>query len=341
MSHLRLTTPGLFSTIQDLGRFGYGAQGVPVAGVLDPVGLRLANALVGNVDGEAGIEFCGLGPGLVVEAESVRLAVVGPARPILSRDGAATALAVGRCHLLHRGDVLALGAVNGAASAVLVVEGGFDLAPVMGSLSTFVRAGIGPLGGRPLVAGCMLPLRRDRASEGPLLALSAPFDHGRGAVRVMLGPQAEYFTETALEVLASAEFIVGRDADRMGLRLEGPRLEHKGEAGIASDGLVRGCIQVPGNGQPIVLLADHQTVGGYAKIATVISADLPRVGRMVPGDRLRFRVVDLAEAETARNALERAIQSARSSLRALAGELDLDALYSANLVSGMVNGETP
>lgn len=339
MSALVVLAPGLHSTLQDLGRHGYQALGVPVAGVLDPVALRLANALVGNPPGEAGLELCTVGPRLRVEAASVRLAVCGPARLSAWRDGAGRDLEPDRTHLLVRDEILTIGALDGAATAILAVAGGFDLAPVLGSLSTYTRAGLGPLGGKALGAGAILPLRRARAEGGADRRLAAPFDYGAGPLRVMPGPQAERFTPAALATLLASDYTVAKDADRMGLRLDGPRLEHVGEAGIASDGLVSGCIQVPGNGQPIVLLADHQTVGGYAKIATVISADLPRLGRAVPGTRLRFRAVGLAEAQAARRRLDQAVAAAVAGVRPVGGGLDLDALYSANLVSGMVKAE--
>lgn len=336
MSRLHVLSPGLYTTIQDFGRFGYQAQGVPVAGVLDPVGLRLANALVGNREGEAGLEICALGPRLSVDATSLRIAVCGPIRLALIRGGEERLLGVDRSHLLLRGDVLALGGVTAAATAVLAVEGGFDLLPVMGSLSTYVRAGIGPLGGKPLVQGSVLPLRQEEAKARDCLALAAPFDYGQGPIRVMAGPQAGHFTPRAMEVLLSSEYRVGKDADRMGVRLDGPELEHVGDAGIASDGLVSGCIQVPGNGHPIVLLADHQTVGGYAKIATVISADLPRLGRVIPGTILRFQLVNSIQAQTARRNLEQSIQAAVTSMTQNEGSLDLEALYRVNLVSGVI-----
>ena len=340
MAELAVIAPGLVSTIQDFGRFGWRELGVPVAGALDPVGLRLANALVGNPGGMAGIEICYRGPTLRVEADSVRLAVCGPARLRLSAgDGATRTFAADRSHRLTRGDVLEIGGLSGASVATLAVSGGFDLPPVLGSLSTAVRAGIGPLGGRPLAAGTLLPLCRAAAPDGPDLALAEPMDYGEGPVRVVMGPQADHFTEEALAAFLSQSFTIGRESDRMGLRLEGPILRHKGGADIPSDGLVSGCIQVPGSGAPIILLADHQTVGGYAKIATVISADLPRLGRMMPGSRIGFAQVTVEAAEAARRALESAVMRKIAGLRRLGGGefIDLSALYDSNLVSGVVD----
>lgn len=337
---LTVVRPGLFATIQDLGRVGYQELGMPVAGALDPIALRLANALVGNPAGTAGVEIALLGPALKVEADSVRVAVVGPMALRLEREGEPPApLEPHRTHRLVRGDVLALGAVTGASVAYLAVAGGFALEPFLGSLSTYVRAGIGPLGGKPLGDGARLPLVRDAAPEGADVELPEPPDYGSGPVRVVLGPQDDRFTDAAVETFLSVPYRVGKDADRMGLRLEGLTLAHKGSADIPSDGLVTGSIQVPGNGQPILLLNDHQTAGGYAKIATVISADLPRVGRLRPGDALAFRAVGVEEAEAIRRRQEQAIAGLIRGIRKVrpAGGVDLDALYSENLVSGVVD----
>ena len=337
---LTVVRPGLFATIQDLGRFGFQELGMPVAGALDPVALRLANALVGNPQGMAGLEIALLGPVLRVESPAVRIAAVGPLAMALEREGEALQpLEPHRSHTLRQGDLLRLGAVDGASVAYLAVAGGFALAPVMGSLSTYVRAGIGPLGGRPLGQDDRLPLVRDSAPDGPDMELPQPPEYGVGPLRVVLGPQDDRFTEQALATFLSATYHVGKQADRMGLRLEGPVLKHRGSADIPSDGLVTGSIQVPGNGQPILLLNDHQTAGGYAKIATVISADLPRAGRLRPGDRLSFQAVTVDEAEAIRRRQEQAISGWIRAIRPVrpAGGIDLEALYAENLISGTVD----
>ncbi|MFP5515208.1 MAG: biotin-dependent carboxyltransferase family protein [Alphaproteobacteria bacterium] len=337
---LTVMRPGLFATIQDLGRFGFQELGMPVAGALDPMALRLANALVGNPQGMAGLEIALLGPVLRVDAASVRIAAVGPLAISLEREGEASRpLEPHRSHSLRQGDLLRLGAIDGASVAYLAVAGGFALATVMGSLSTYVRAGIGPLGGRPLGQDDRLPLVRDSAPDGPDVELPQPPDYGTGPLRVVLGPQEDRFTEQALATFLSADYHVGKQADRMGLRLEGPALRHRGSADIPSDGLVTGSIQVPGNGQPILLLNDHQTAGGYAKIATVISADLPRAGRLRPGDRLSFQAVTVDEAEAIRRRQEQAISGWIRAIRPVrpAGGIDLEALYAENLISGTVD----
>jgi biotin-dependent carboxylase-like uncharacterized protein len=341
-ARLTVLEPGLHTTVQDFGRFGFQALGVPTAGALDPVGLRLANALAGNRPGEAGLEICHAGPRLLVEGGAdggpVRVAVAGAARLSIHRGGEARPAEAGRTHRLEPGDELAIGAVTDGATAYLAVEGGFALDPVMGSLSTYCRAAIGPLGGRPLFAGAILPLRQPCCADGAERRLGRPMDYGAGPVRVILGPQHDAFTDGAVATLLSAAYRVGREADRMGLRLEGPPLAHRAGADIPSDGLVPGCIQVPGGGAPIVLLADHQTVGGYAKIATAISADLPRLGRLAPGAAVSFAAVTIAEAEAARRRLEEEIRRTIAAIVPISGGgVDLDALYGAELISGMVD----
>nr|WP_295831310.1 biotin-dependent carboxyltransferase family protein [uncultured Azospirillum sp.] len=337
---LTVIRPCPFTTVQDLGRFGYQELGMPVAGALDPLALRLANALVGNPQGMAGLEIALLGPALRVDAPAVRIAAVGPLALTLEREGdAPQPLPPHRSHTLRQGDVLRLGAVDGASVAYVAVAGGFALAPVMGSLSTYVRAGIGPLGGRPLAEGDRLPLARDSVPDGSDVELPQPPDYGAGPLHIVLGPQEDRFTEAAIGTFLSATYRVGKQADRMGLRLEGPALAHRGSADIPSDGLVTGSIQVPGNGQPILLLNDHQTAGGYAKIATVVSADLARAGRLRPGDSLSFQAVTVEEAEAIRRRQEQAIAGWIRAIRPVrpTGGIDLEALYAENLISGTVD----
>lgn len=338
---LVLLRPGPRTTLQDLGRIGWRAMGIPVAGAMDRIGLGLANALVGNPPGTGCLELTLSGPSLRVEADSVRIALAGPARISLTQaDGTRQMLTPDRSWRLARGDRLDIGPIDGSLVAYLAVEGGFAIAPVLGSLSTHLAAALGPLGGGALESG-PLPLCRDSAGPGPERRLTRPLPYGDGPIRLVPGPQAELFTEEALVTLLSSSYRVGARSDRMGMRLEGPPLRHRGRADIVSDGTVAGCLQVPGDGAPILLLADHQTTGGYAKIATAISADLPRLGRALPGDRLEFRLVTVAEAEAARRDQERAIQACLANLEEVAatGRIDLAALYRTELISGVVRGD--
>jgi biotin-dependent carboxylase-like uncharacterized protein len=344
---LRVVAPGLMTTLQDLGRRGYQSLGIPVSGALDAVALAAANAVAGNAPGSGALEIAHLGPTLEVEAESVRVAFAGSAAAIevLPRAGAAGGrrLAPLESVRLERGAVLRIGALGESALGYLAVEGGFDAAPVLGSQSTYTRAGLGGFAGRALRAGDRLPLRRAAAEareEGrlPDLDLAPP-----RRVRVVLGPQDDCFSEGAKRTLLEATFTVSAASDRMGMRLEGPALEHAGGFNIVSDGIAPGSIQVPGNGLPIVLLADRQTTGGYPKIATVIAADLPALGRLAPDASIGFAAVGVAEAEAEHRrhaamlaALPQRVVAARG-----VGGIDTAALLASNLVSGVVSAHDP
>ena len=332
MSHLRVDRPGLSTTVQDLGRRGLQRYGVPVSGALDPLALRLANALVGNAPGTAALEILALGPSLFVAADSVRLALVGTEIG-LTIDG--TPVPAGRSVTVPHGAWVAIGGFTDAASAILAIEGGFDLPPVMGSLSTYGRGGFGGFEGRALKAGDRLPLVRPAATPGAERK-AEPIDYGSGPIRVVLGPQDDWFEPAAVERFFAEPYTVTAEADRMGMRLEGVRLDHARGFNIVSDGIADGHIQVPGTGQPIVLLADRQTVGGYPKIGAVIGADLPRLGRMRPGDRLRFARVEPAEAEAARRAQEIALTGLIARIGPVIVTPTTEQLLTTNLIDGVV-----
>lgn len=342
---LKVVRAGLFDTLQDLGRIGFMALGMPTAGAMDRVGLSLANALVGNPAGTAGIEIGVMGPDLQVEAESVRIALAGPlsASLVEGPDAAPKPIESDRSHLLKRGQVLRVGMVEGSSTAYLAVAGGFSLPRFMGSLSTYARAGVGGFQGRKLAAGDVLPLAREQAPAGDEKKLAQPFDYGSGPIRIVWGPQDGYFSDAGRRTFVEAAYRVSKEADRMGIRFEGPIIEHatsvaKGGADIISDGIAPGAIQVPGAGLPIVLLADRQTVGGYPKIATVASVDLPRLGRLLPGQTVRFAPVTVAEAEALRREQEARLARAIADFRPARppGGIDLGRLYEENLIDGIV-----
>jgi biotin-dependent carboxylase-like uncharacterized protein len=344
MSALKVVRAGLFDTLQDLGRIGFMALGMPTAGAMDRIGLTLANALAGNPANTAGLEIGVMGPDLLVEAESVRVALVGPLSPsLIEGDNATRPLDSDRSHLLKRGEVLRVGMVEGSSTAYLAVAGGFDIHPFMGSLSTYARAGIGGFEGRKLAVDDALPLQRDSAAAGDERKLGGAFDYGSGPIRVIWGPQDDYFSEAGRQTFVSSDYKVSKEADRMGIRFEGPVIEHsttgdKRGADIISDGIGPGAIQVPGAGLPIVLLGDRQTVGGYSKIATVASVDLPRLGRLLPGRTVRFAAITVEEAESLRREQEARLQRAIAGFQVArpAGGIDLTRLYEENLIDGIV-----
>jgi biotin-dependent carboxylase-like uncharacterized protein len=327
---------GPATTVQDLGRWTYQRLGVPVGGALDGTALRLVNALVGNAPTEAGLEFRLVGPDLMADADGVRFAVSGGVEAIIAGEPPVT-LAPWRSVALRRGQTLAVRRVTGSAVGYVAVAGGVAVPTVLGSRATYTRAGIGGLEGRVLREGDRLPLLSDSPGGGDH-ALPAPPRQDDGPLRVVLGPQDAAFTAASRDAFLSETFTVGREADRMGLRLDGPRLAHVKDANIISDGIAAGAIQVPANGQPILLLADRQTVGGYTKIATVISADLPRAGRLMPGAPVRFAAVTADEAVAARRAAEAELAALVRGLVSVPplGGFDEAALLRENLISGVV-----
>ncbi len=337
MSGLRVVSAGFAPTLQDFGRPHVQHIGVPPSGALDPVALRIANALVGNPPETAAIELRVMGPTVEVEAEAVRLALVGTGSPVEILGERRVEAPSHQSIRLTRGRRLRVGGLSDTGVAYLAVEGGFAVEPVYGSLSTYTRARIGGLDGRALRDGDLLALRQPAAAErAEQRCADRSWWSDGDPVRVVLGPQEDYFTADSLAAFFGGEYRITREADRMGVRLDGPVLQHARGHDIVSDGIATGAIQVPGNGRPIVLLADHQTTGGYPKLGTVISADVPRIGRMRPGDALRFAEVSIDDAETARRALEDRIARTIERFGPAEPWLDEEALYRRNLISGFV-----
>jgi allophanate hydrolase len=306
---LRIISPGPHTTVQGKPRIGYQDIGVPASGPLDRVSLRLANALVGNPPDAPALELLLQGPLCEVAAESVRLALVGCAARIEVRSQPPRTIPAGRSVRLTRGVVFRIGPLADSTCAYLAIEGGFAVAPVLGSPSTYVRGGFGGLHGRRLEKGDAVPLAMAAVDARDEQELAEPFDPAyERRIRVVLGPQDDHFTDEGVRTFLSSAYTVSPQADRMGFRLDGPAIRHANDYNIVSDGVVPGSVQVPGTGRPIVLLVDNQTTGGYPKIATVISADLPLVGRRRPGRSMRFTAVSVREAEQARRTQEAEIE---------------------------------
>ena len=338
MSGLRVRAPGLLATVQDGGRVGYRRYGVPTSGVLDRAALALANALVGNGADAAALECLGMGPELEAVDGPVRIAFIGeaPGAAIVRADETRAALRPGQSTTLAPGDRVAFGALA-TLGLVLAVEGGVDVAPVMGSRSTYLRGGFGGTAGRALVAGDLVPVGAEASARAERRLTQDWRVSGDAPIRVVLGPQDDAFTDDGIGAFLGQTFTISASADRMGFRLEGATpVAHRTGPDIVSDGAVAGSIQVPGSGQPIVLLADGQSVGGYTKIATVISADLPALVRRRPGDRVAFAAVTQAQAQDLARAHAKALQAAIDTIEPFVDGLDIQALYDRNLVSGVV-----
>ncbi len=344
--HLIVHDPGVNSTLQDFGRSGAQRWGVPVSGALDCETFTLANLLVGNPPGTGALEALINGPTLEVAADSVRVALAGAGTFLEVRDD------VGRgwrrvpawCSTrLTRGARCRVAGLPETQCAYLAVQGGFAVAPVLGSVATYTRAGLGGWQGRAFARGDRLPLGSDAAEQRPERYLpNPPGAEKERPVRVVLGPQDDRFIPAAVERLLSSVYTVSTSADRMGMRLDGPRLQHKDGFDIVSDGIVAGAIQVPGSGQPIVLLADRQTTGGYPKIATVISADLPAIGRRRSGDTIQFTAVDRQQAATLARERRQWLDRLSRTIAPVQDpyQLSSETLYEQNLISGVVSTTT-
>ncbi len=353
---LEVVSPGALATLQDLGRPGWRRIGVPRAGVLDPALLRIANVLAGNPEAAPAIEFFVAGPTLKAVDHAVQLGLAGDFPATLTRaNGERTQLASWRSVTLLPGDTLRVGQPRTSRVGCVAV-GGLVVTPVLGSASTYTRASLGGLGGRALAAGDKLAVAAVAAVAGqpgaPRNAKPVERMLRRPAaakalspIRVVPGPQADHFSEAMLAAFFNTAYRVSAEADRMGVRLQGPALTHRPDKGaeIVSDATVPGSIQVPGNGLPIVLLADGQTVGGYPKIGTVASADLARLATAPVGAELRFEAVTVAQAEALAEVHEAGLRLLLRSIQPLAldGDIDLDAIYTTNLVSGMIDACHP
>ncbi|HCS27566.1 MAG TPA: hypothetical protein DIW43_08925 [Spongiibacteraceae bacterium] len=290
-------TPG--TTIQDLGRVGYRRYGVTRSGAMDPVALQIANCLVGNPFDTAAIEMNIGGADFRVACESVRVALHG-GDFVLAINGVRAPVSTSL--RLRQGDIISIGRARQRIRCYLAIEGGLDIEPTLGSCATHTRAGLGGVNGAALETGQELELLNTKAPLRKEFSLPySAFPHPRRQFRVVLGPQAHRFTEDGIQtLLQSAAFRIDKDSDSVGYRLTGNRIEYIGDGNIVSDPVVPGCIQVPASGLPLILMADCPTTGGYPKIATVISTDLPDLAQLPPGSEVSFRAVTLEEAQFAR-----------------------------------------
>jgi antagonist of KipI len=287
--------PGLFTTVQDLGRFGYLRYGVPVCGAMDQFSLIAANLLVDNKPSDACLEMTLISLELQALC-GTQIAVAGAeCFPTINGKG----VPMWRTLEVEKGDVLSFGSMQNGCRSYVSVRGGIDAPVVLGSRSTFARGGFGGPAGRALrkgdvISGFDVPLPCVKRSMPEKLV---PHFADHVEARVVLGPQDDMFTEVGVNTFLSSPFTVTSEADRMGYRLDGPRVAHIGSADIVSDALLPGAVQVPKGGRPIVVMRDAQTTGGYPKVAVVISPDVSLLGQAKPGCSIRFSRVSVIEAQ--------------------------------------------
>lgn len=337
---LEVLQPGIGSTVQDRGRPGHRHHGLPLSGWLDAPLAQAANALLGNHQNAAVLELRGVGTVLRVKSGPVRVAMAGRIGAQRVREnGARTPLPAWQTATLHEGETLQLGSAD-SGCAYLAVAGGIELPPAFGSRASYWRAGLSGVLGRAFQPGDVLPCGESSSNDPREWRCRSPWESDTGPIRVMAGPQDDHFTPNALASFFAQDWQATPAQDRMGLRLQGGPLAHTSAeaADIVSDGVTPGVIQVPASGQPIVLLADGQTVGGYPKIATVITADLPRLAHLRPGTRVRFAPVTAEQAHEALIAQRTRWQQWLAGREAFLppGHIDEAALYGSNLVSGML-----
>ena len=319
--------PGVLTTVQDRGREGHQREGIPVSGAMDELSLRVANLLVGNDENAAALETTLVGPTLRFDEQTL-IALTG------ADIGAAVdgiRIPPWRPACVAAGAILTSEAAARGCRAYLAVAGGIDVSPVLGSRSTYSRAGLGGVDGRPLHRGdlvsCGAPGELSRRIAAAILhgapatkvvvahwgaaPTLVPFFRSGAAIRVIEDVHTSLLTAASLERLWNAEFRVAAQSDRMGYRLEGPALELTRPVEILSEAVAFGTIQLPPGGSPIVLMADRQTTGGYPRIGAVASVDLPLLAQLRPGDRLRFRPGSLTDAQRLYLAREDDIAQAR------------------------------
>ena len=343
---LLVRSPGARTLVQDTGFRNGRGQGVPAGGVLDRAVLRLVNALLGNPPGCEALEVALSSPVLKAVGGSGRIAIGGSLRGAVHRpDGTRRALAGWTATTLAEGDELHLQPPDRMAVGLIGIAGGLDLPLCLESRSTCLAAGFGGFNGRSLMEGDLLHLR----PLGSLLpeedlCLSDPPPPQTGPIRVVPGPQHEWLDGPGADRFFGTPYRVTPQMNRMGMRLEGEQMSFvPGKtADIISDGVAPGAIQVPGNGQPIILLADAQTTGGYPKVATVIRTDLSRLAASVPGDMLRFRAVTVAEAEAIARSEDARLRAAITSIGPAFDPGMIEArLLSSSLISGSVDMSRP
>ena len=336
MNALVIEAAGPGITLQDGGRHGYLRYGITAAGPMDPLMHATANRAVGNAPDATAIEVST--GGLTVTAEGGPLGIAMVSRSFrIALEGAALPDAVALT--LEPGRTLSVRAGPSGAWGYLAVQGRFDVTPVLGSTATHTRSGLGGLGGRGLVSGDRLLVAEARLGEMSPHRLIAPWlDRDPSEIRVVLGPQDDYFAPDQIAAFLAGPWIVSPRGDRMACFLDGTPLHHAKGHDIVSDGVAMGAIQVPGNGLPIILMADRQSTGGYPKIATVVGPDLGRLAQAQGGTRLRFRSVTVAEAVAARRAERDALREPVAREPVLRTDFASDFLLGLNLVGGVTDG---
>ncbi|WP_315118912.1 biotin-dependent carboxyltransferase family protein [uncultured Clostridium sp.] len=308
MGEIKIKNHGLLTLIQDNGRYGYQQFGVPVSGVMDSFSHRIANILLGNNENEALLEATILGPEIEFMDDSLIAITGGDLDPVLNGEP----ISMWESVYVKKGDILAFNGIKNGCRSYIGFAGGIQVEKVMGSRSTYVKAKIGGLHGKSLKSGDVFKIGDLKEGLTSIEYRKLPDEYiptypKDFEVRVVLGPQDDYFTQKGLDKFLSTAYKVTNECDRMGYRLEGEAIEHINGGDIISDGINFGAIQIPSHGQPIIMMVDRQTIGGYTKIANVISIDLPKIAQAKPGDSIRFKKISIYEAQELLKKMEESI----------------------------------
>ena len=296
MSGMVVETPGLFTTVQDLGREGFAPMGVSASGAADPISLRIGNRLVGNPQSAAGLEMTLVGGAFAFERAAVIALTGADFGPLANGIPLPTWTSIE----IQGGQTVTLGSSRSGARAYLCIRGGIAVEPFLGSASTHVLSGLGGFEGRALRKGdrldlgAALPLFRTRTLSPQMLERLQP----RKVIRVTDGPQGDWFASSSWKIFCESTFRVTEQSNRMGIRLEGPPIPLDASREMITEGVSLGAIQVPPSGQPIILFVEQQTTGGYPKIANVISADVHSLGQLRPRDSIRFERIEMSAARS-------------------------------------------
>ena len=288
--------PGINSTFQDLGRRHLYHVGLPFSGAMDQRNFLISNSLVGNKRDEAVLEFAYQGPSLKVKNENILFAITGNVNFKIKKK--TSEIIDGECYktyLLNKDDELDIISTNQSVYGYLAVSSGFKVEKFMGSYSTTARAGVGGNNGNKILVNQKIYINnaKDILNNKKINFLNSKIEF----IRILKGTNFDYFTEKSIKKFFSEDFTVTKLTDRMGMRLKGPILDNNKETNIRSEGLIKGVIQVPADGNPIIMLSDHGTIGGYPKIGVVISADYDKLVQLPPNAKIKFKLVDLNEAE--------------------------------------------
>ncbi len=315
---IQFTSSGFLTTVQDMGRTGYQESGMSVSGVMDQRSTAIANILVGNDENEAVLEVTLMGPMITFTEDNI-IAITGAnlVPKINGKD-----FPMYQAVLVHKGDSMNFAGMTSGSRAYIAVAGGFDIPVQMGSKSTNLKSKVGGYQGRKIGGGDEIEFSAPKTTLPNMdkrKVAPEDFSQTEKDIRVVMGPQDDCFTEKGIDTFLNNTYTFTNESDRMGCRLEGEIIEHKNGGDIITDGIAFGAIQVPSHGQPIIMMADHQTTGGYTKIAGVISVDLPLVAQSRPGYKVNFKKVTIEEAQ-------KLYVEQKNKLKALREELEKEAV---------------